>query len=76
MKNIPWKAILIGCFIMTVLVIAKDITTAGMTLYYGGTNWMDKILADPWTYVGIATCLIGLIACVMWQIEKKKAVAE
>lgn len=76
MKNIPWKGIFVGCVIMTLLVVAKGCVTAGMALYYGNTSWWNKIFADPWTYVGIATCLIGMIAGVMWQIEKKKAVAE
>lgn len=76
MKNIPWKGIFIGCAVMTVLVIAKGCVTAGMTWYYGGTNWWDKIFADPWTYVGMATAMIGSTSCAMWQIEKKKTDAE
>lgn len=76
MKNIPWKGIFIGCVIMTVLVIAKGCVTAGMTWYYGGRNWWDKIFADPWTYVGMAAAMVGIISGVMWKMEKRKAVAE
>lgn len=74
MKNIPWKGIFIGCVIMVVLVIAKSGVTAGMAAYYGGASALSRIMADPWTYVGIAAALIGLVSGVMWR--KKKAVAD
>lgn len=76
MKNIPWKGIFIGCSLMTVLVIAKCVTTAGRHLYYGGRNWANLVFSDPWCYVGIAAACVGVIACIMWRKGHKKAVAE
>ena len=34
-------------------------------MYEGGTNWSDRILADPWFYVGIAAAISGVVACVI-----------
>ncbi len=72
MKNVPWKGIFIGCVLMTVLVIARCIGTICMSIYYKLPDWMDRIWADPWTYVGIAAGCVGVVACVMWRLAKKK----
>ena len=65
MKKIPWKAIAVTALVMTVLVGFRCVVTAGRVLYDGGTNWSDKVLADPWFYVGIAAAVIGVVACII-----------
>ena len=65
MKKIPWKAIAIAALILTVMVAIRCVVTAGRVMYEGGTNWSDRILADPWFYVGIAAAIIGVVACVI-----------
>lgn len=75
MKKFPWKPIFIGCCIMTVLVIAKGINTAIRTIYAHAGSWLNAIFSDPWTYVGIACVLIGVVAFVMWRSEKSRGAA-
>lgn len=76
MKKIPWKSIAIGCELFVLLVVARCVTTAGMTIYYKTGNYVDKILSDPWVYVGVAALGVGIVCHVMWYSEKKKAVAD
>lgn len=73
MKKFPWKGIGIGCAVLTMLVIARCAVTAGRVLYYGGTNWMSKVTADPWFYIGMAAAA-ACAACflVLAQEESKK----
>ncbi len=72
MKDIPWKVIFVVCVAMAVLVAARCVGTTCITKYYGGTNWMEKIWADPWTYVGIAAAAVALISGVTGLILRKK----
>ena len=65
MKKIPWKTVAIAALILTVMVAIRCVVTAGRVMYEGGTNWSDRILADPWFYVGIAAAIIGVVACVI-----------
>ena len=74
MKNFPWKGTAIGCAILTVLVIARCAVTVGFVRYYGGNNWMDKLMEDPWFYIGMvsaAACACSLM--VLADQDKKKA---
>ena len=65
MKKIPWKAIAVAALIITGMVAIRCVVTAGRVMYEGGTNWSDRILADPWFYIGIAAAIIGVVACVI-----------
>ena len=65
MKKIPWKTIAVAALILTVMVAIRCVVTAGRILYFGGTNWADEILADPWFYVGVAAAVIGVVACII-----------
>lgn len=72
MKKSPWKTILIGSTVMTVLVLARCIATACMELYYGRTDWINKILQDPWLYVGAAAVLLVYISALASLIQNHK----
>ncbi len=76
MKKFPWKGLCIGTVIMTGLVAARCAVTAGQVLYYGGTDYMSRILADGWFYVGLAAALIGIISGVMALLTRKQNVPE
>ena len=65
MKKIPWKAIAVAALILTGMVAIRCAVTAGRVLYFGGTNWSDKVLSDPWFYVGIAAAIVGVVACII-----------
>ena len=62
MKKIPWKGIGISCALLVLLVIGRCAVTVGRVIYYGGSNWLNKILSDPWTMVGIAAAAVCAIA--------------
>ena len=70
MKKIPWKAIAITALILTVMVAIRCVVTAGRVMYFGGTDWADKILSDPWFYIGIAAAVIGVVACIIKLTER------
>ena len=70
MKKIPWKAIAVASLILTVMVAIRCVVTAGRVMYFGGTNWADKILSDPWFYVGIVAAVIGVVACIIKLSER------
>ena len=77
MKKIPWKTMMIGSTVMTVLVAARCIATACMELYYGRADWVSVILRDPWFYVGVAAAALvctSAIACLVEQRNKKEAI--
>lgn len=76
MKKIPWKGILIGCTVMTVLVLARCIATVCMELYYGRTAWMNVILQDGWFYVGIAAASVSIISGIVCLVERKRQKGE
>ena len=70
MKKIPWKAIAVASLILTVMVAIRCVVTAGRVMYFGGTDWADKILSDPWFYIGIAAAVIGVVACIIKLSER------
>lgn len=70
MKRFPWKGAFIDCMVIVALVAARCAATYGMTTYYGG-NGLLEILADTWTYVGLAAALVGIIALICWRSSKK-----
>ena len=70
MKKIPWKTVAIAALILTVMVAIRCVVTAGRVMYEGGTDWADKILSDPWFYVGIAAAVIGVVACIIKLSER------
>ena len=72
MKKIPWTGIGVGCMILVVLVIGRCAVTAGRVLYYGGTDWKDKVLADPWFYVGMAASVVCVVAFLLSDMAKKR----
>ena len=70
MKKFPWKALMIGSTVMMVLVVARCIATACMERYYGRTNWVPVIMADPWFYVGITAAAVVCICAVVCLLEQ------
>ncbi len=72
MKKIPWKSIFIGAVVLVVLVIARCIATVCMTEYYGGTNGMEIVWSDPWTYIGMAAVAVAIVSAVMSCKDGKK----
>ncbi len=72
MKKSPWKIILIGSTVMTVLVLARCIATACMELYYGRPDWVPVILQDPWFYVGIAAVFLVYLSAIASFIQNRK----
>ena len=75
MKKIPWKTVAIAALILTVMVAIRCVVTAGRVLYFGGTDWADKILSDPWFYRGIAAAVIGVVACII-KLSERTAIKE
>ena len=69
MRRFPWKGIGFGCAILVLLVIGRCVVTAGRVIYYGGTNWVDKILADPWFFVGMAAAA-ACAACFLVAVSQ------
>lgn len=73
MKNFPWKSTAIVCGIVTVLVIARCAVTVGFVRYYGGSYWMDKLMEDPWFYIGmVAAALCAVSLLVLAEQDRKK----
>lgn len=70
MKKFPWKALMIGSTVMMALVVARCIATACMEMYYGRTDWVPVIMADPWFYVGIAAAAVVCICAVVCLLEQ------
>ena len=70
MKKIPWKAVMIGSAVMTVLVAARCVATVLMERYYGRTAWVSVILQDPWFYVGIAAAAVVCISAIVCLLER------
>ena len=78
MKALPWKGIATVCGILTALVVARCAVTVGFVRYYGGSYWMDKLMEDPWFYIGMvsaAVCACALLALAK-QEEKENNVSE
>lgn len=74
MKEFPWKGIGISCALLVLLVMGRCAVTVGRVIYYGGSNWLNKILSDPWTFVGIAAAAVCAIAfgVLAFQTIRKK----
>ena len=66
------KKLMIGSTVMTVLVLARCIATAFIERYYGRTEWLPVVLADPWFYVGIAAAVLALITAIATFIQERK----
>jgi len=72
MKKFPWQGIGISCAILVVLVIGRCAVTAGRVLYYNGTDWISKVRADPWFYVGMVAAAVCVVAFLMLAIRTKQ----
>lgn len=73
MKSFPWKGTAIGCGILTVLVIARCAVTVGFVRYYGGSYWMDKLMEDPWFYIGMTSAALCAVSLLVLSDQEKKA---
>lgn len=76
MKKIPWKGICIGGIVMSVLVLARCVATIVRELYYGRDQWLNLILQDPWTYVGMAAVVVVYISAIVCLVESKASRKE
>lgn len=76
MKKIPWTAIGIACMTLVVLVIGRCAVTAGRVLYYNGTDWKEKILADPWFYVGMAASAVCVLSFILADVLRRRSEEE
>ena len=72
MKKLPYLSISLGCFFLSFLVVARCSVTVGREAYYGSSAAMEKVMADPWFYIGIAATLVGLCCGLLFCAEKKK----
>lgn len=72
MKKIPWNVMMIAGAVMALLVAARCIATVCMERYYGRTNWVAVILADPWFYVGVAAAAVVCICAIACLVEQRK----
>lgn len=73
MKKIPWTLIGAICMVLALLVVGRCAVTAGRVLYYGGTNWKEKVLADPWFYVGmVSSALCAATFMISDWVKRKK----
>lgn len=77
MKEFPWKSVALGTGIVTVLVAARCAVTVGFLRYYYGTarNWMDKLMEDPWFFIGMAAaalCAVSLLVLADREDKKSK----
>ena len=75
MKKIPWKAICLGCLVASVLIVGRCIVTVGKANYYG-QNWEQKLVEDPWFFVGIVAAVIGLVSAIVWFVQNKSSRIE
>ena len=73
MKKIPWTAIGTACLVMVLLVIGRCAVTVGRVMYYGGTDWKDKVLSDPWLIVGVAASVVCVLAFLLADRPKEKS---
>ena len=73
MKKIPFKGMMVGGIVMTVLVLARCVATICMERYYGRTEWMNVILQDFWFYVGIAAVVVFCISAIVCIVRGRKA---
>lgn len=69
-----WKGLFWGSMVMSLLVLARCIATVARELYYGRHAWLDVILQDPWTYVGLAAVAVFYISAIIRLVQKKKEV--
>lgn len=76
MKKIPWTAIGVACLILVLLVAGRSAVTAGRVLYYGGTDWKSKVMADPWLYAGVAAAVLGGVSFLLAEVCKKPAAVD
>ena len=66
------KKLMIGSTVMTVLVLARCIATVFIERYYGRTEWLPAVLADPWFYVGVTAAAVVLISAMVILIQTHK----
>lgn len=71
MKKIPWKGIVAGSLVLTLLVVARCVVTVEKAKYFG-QNWEQKLMNDPWLYVGIVAAALGLGALAGLAVQNKK----
>ena len=76
MKKSPWTTIGVACLILVLLVAGRSAVTAGRVLYYGGTDWVSKVMEDSWLYVGVAAAVMGVVAFLLAEVFKKEEPEE
>ena len=72
MDKIPFKLIGACSAMLTVLIILRCALTVVRVLYYGGTNWLSEIQADPWLYVSVASAAISVVCFAMAVIQQRR----
>lgn len=74
MKEFPWKGVALGSGILTVLVAARCAVTVGFLRYYYGTtkNWMDKLMEDPWFFIGMTAAVLCVVALLVLADQEDK----
>ena len=72
MKKFPWKEMGIGCMLLVLLVFGRCAVTVGRSIYYGGRDWVEQILADPWFYIGMASAACSAICFLVLASQPKR----
>ena len=72
MKKIPFKAIAAACMTLALLVVARCAVTYGRTVYYGGTDWVSKVVEDPWFTVGILAAAVSVVSLILLLVQRKQ----
>ena len=71
MQKIPFKTIGACSAILTLLVIVRCIVSASRVLYYGGTEWLSVIQADPWLYVSVGSAALSVLCFTMSILQER-----
>ena len=71
MHKIPFKAIGTCSAILTLLIIVRCFVSAGRVLYYGGTEWLSVIQADPWLYVSVGSAALSVLCFTMSILQER-----
>ena len=71
MHKIPFKTIGTCSAILTLLIIVRCVVSAGRVLYYGGTEWLSVIQADPWLYVSVGSAALSVLCFTMSILQER-----
>ena len=72
MQKIPFKTIGYCSAFLTILIIGRCLVSIGRVLYYGGTNWLAVIQADPWLYVSVASAALSVLCFTMTILQEQR----